>query len=354
MSQDHDFTFELGPLPAEDTVSLADAMQFLRYGGIPRFRPASSDQPAAHYDGSLYQDQDGHYRFYPAGSATAASSPHVLDVAKAGAVFSFPRDGAERASDWRAEVVKREAELQSLLNEAARSGKLKMFGTRVSGPMHLEPSPKRPKAPPEPIDREYFHITRDFDDAYCRIHYVDCDDYLEMEQELITAAADDEPVYSFSNVKVERAGVVALMAEMAPEVAWEQPADQRAEVEGEPLAGEHAAAPEGIEATEIVDTADVVDPSVPSTRRPAGRPGARATVRAEMERRAAAHEMITSRLIDEAEHLSRWLEEKFPNEPNMRMKAKSISDIFGGHADGTKDRGLYFELCDKSAGLIAR
>jgi hypothetical protein len=95
-------------------------------------------------------------------------------------------------------------------------------------------------------------------------------------------------------------------------------------------------------------------PSAPSPRRPAGRPGARATVRAEMERRAAAHEMITSRLIDEAEHLSRWLEEKFPNEPNMRMKAKSISDIFGGHADGTKDRGLYFELCDKSAGLIAR
>lgn len=88
-------------------------------------------------------------------------------------------------------------------------------------------------------------------------------------------------------------------------------------------------------------------PSALSMRRRIGRPNVRATVRAEMERRAAEHEMNTESLQGEAEHLSKWLEEEFPSDPKMRMKAKSIYDIFGGKADGTPDRGLFYALCDK-------
>ncbi|MFG1278254.1 hypothetical protein [Xanthobacter autotrophicus] len=318
-----DFTFELSPLPAEKDVSLAEAMQFLRYGGIPRFRRTGSGQSSQIDDGFLSQTEDGHYRFRFADSNMVLNGPHVLDIAKAGSLFSLGNDVMpdpearvakedryrrrlaryetaeiefaeakarhERAIEahrqwqvrkdehtrqiaaweasgkvgpkpecerepaipnspmaptppakfdtnslptvWQAEMERRETELQVRLNEAARSGKFRMWGVQVDEPLCDERSPEDAQGEQEVIPADYFRSgpvangrsarNRYFDSETDRLHAVPLH-LPEVADREILAYADNPSTSarfrSYSNVCVDREGLLALAAEIAPEL----------------------------------------------------------------------------------------------------------------------------------------
>lgn len=323
MADELDFAFELTPLPDEEPFSLSDAMQFLRYGGILRFRLAGSDQPSQIDHGFLIWAKDGHLRLRLPDSDVVLNGPHVLDLAKAGSLFSLSKDAApdpetRKAADvrlrnrrnsyetakikfaeakvryeqaveahrqwqvrkdehaqqiaaweasgkvdpkpecekepaipnapleptppaefdtgslpttWQAEMERRETELQIRLNEAARSGKLRMWGVQVNEPLCDEQSPDYPPEEPEEISCKYFYFghkasgqsarNRYFDSDTSRIHAVPLH-LPEVADREICAYAENPSTgtrfRSYSNVTLEREGLLALAAEIVPDL----------------------------------------------------------------------------------------------------------------------------------------
>lgn len=325
MADELDFTFELTPLADEEPFNLSDAMQFLGYGGILRFRLTGSDQPSQIDHGFLSRAKDGHLRLRLPDSDVVLNGPHVLDLAKAGSLFSLSKDAApdpetrkaadvrlrnrrnsyetakikfaeakvryEQAVDahrqwqvhkdehaqqiaaweasgkvgpkpecekepaipnapleptppgefdtsslpttWQAEMERRETELQIRLNEAARSGKLRMWGVQVNEPLCDEQSPYRPPEEPEEIPSKYFYFgikaseqsarNRYFDSETNRIHAVPLHLPEVADREICLYAdnpSTDIRFRSYSNVTMEREGLLALAAELSPDLAY--------------------------------------------------------------------------------------------------------------------------------------
>jgi hypothetical protein len=317
MSQDHDFAFEIEPLPADEHVSLADAMQFLRYGGIPRIRPSGGSQFPHIGEGALSLAKEGHYRFRPEGSEVVLRGPHIgallgaatdtkpdpqalksvedrqqrrlaryetakIEFAEAmerheeavqahrqwenekaehvrqiacweagGKVGPQPKCPNEPAvpnrpmaptrpqdvsvksipTTWQAEVDRREAELQAALNEAARAGRLRLWGVQVDEPLNDEMSPDDPGPDLDTIPANYFRFGpasdgsndrhRYFDSETGRIHAIPLH-LPEVADREIRDYADNPTTgarfRSYSNVLVSQANVLALAKQ------FEQPA----------------------------------------------------------------------------------------------------------------------------------
>lgn len=291
-----DFTFELSPLPAEKDVSLAEAMQFLRYGGVPRIRYTGTIPAEQIEKGHLTIGRDGHYLLFVHGRDQALFGPTRNALEKAQSLMLAAHDLPSQPDAY-------EALLQQKLNEAARSEKLRLRGLQVDEPLCLAPSPSRPKQAPSPIDVEYFHIDRCFDDEYGRIHYVDPTDSEAMEEDLIASLVGD-PMYSYSNVTLEREGLLALAAELSPDLI------------------SHNYNPARNESTEPTCEED---PS--NSTRPRGRPSSMPLIEEELRRRAATGQIQKS-VKKEAEYLSKWLADTHPGSPQMRPK--SVSDKICG------------------------
>lgn len=309
MSQESDFIFEIGPLPADEHVSLADAMQFLRYGGIPRIRPSGSSQLPHFGEGVLSLTKDGHYCFRPDGSEVVLRGPHIgallgtaigaepdpqdlksaedrqqrrlaryesakIEFAEAmerheeavqahrqwenekaehvrqiacweagGKVGPQPKCPNEPAvpnrpmaptrpqdvsvksipTTWQAEVDRREAKIQTALNEAARAGKLRLWGVPVDEPLNDEMSPDDPGPDLDAIPANYFRFGpatdgsndrhRYFDSETGRIHAIPLHLPEVADREIRDYANNPTTgarFRSYSNVLVSRANVIAL------------------------------------------------------------------------------------------------------------------------------------------------
>lgn len=219
---------------------------------------------------------------------------------------------------WQAEKERREAALQAHLNDAARSGKLRILGVQVDDPLCLKPSP--PTRQPCQISADYFSISRDFDSDYERIHFVDSDDSAATEDYLLSSLAG-ETLHSYSNVCVKREDLLALAAEIAPELVRDE--DNKTQ-QTYPLdvitTSDALAAPRG-----GVKPADVEDVLI--SARPRGRPSSMPLIEDELRRRAATGEIQKS-VKEEGAYLSKWLEKTHPASP--RMRPKSVSDKIGG------------------------
>lgn len=212
MTDELDFSLDLSPLPSKDGVSLSEAMQFLRYGGVLKVR-YKGDIPAEQIEkGHLTVGSDGHYLLFVHGRDDALFGPHRSALETAQSLMLAAHDLPNQPDAY-------ETLLQQKLNEAARSRKLQVHGLQVDEPLCLAPSPARPRRAPSPIDAKYFHIDRCFDDEYGRIHYVDPADGEAMEDDLIASLVGD-PMHSYSNVTLDREGLLALAAELSPDLAY--------------------------------------------------------------------------------------------------------------------------------------
>jgi hypothetical protein len=214
MTDELDFSLDLSPLPSKEGVSLSEAMQFLRYGGVLKVW-YKGDIPAEQIEkGHLTVGSDGHYLLFVHGRDDALFGPHRSALETAQGLMLAAHDLPNQPDAY-------ETLLQQKLNEAARSGKLRVHGLQVDEPLCLAPSPARPRRAPSPIDAEYFHIDRCFDDEYGRIHYVDPADSEAMEEDLIASLVGD-PMHSYSNVTLDREGLLALAAEIVPELVQDE------------------------------------------------------------------------------------------------------------------------------------